>query len=195
MKKHGALVTLLLLAVVLAGAFVGRNLLAQHQYAQVAEESTGAPSTQTESVGDEVVLLADHDAMVYTDLGESMTLSSIADGKPLVINFWATWCPYCVEELPDFQRIYADYGDRVNFAFVDVADGRRERVEDAAAWLVEQGFDDLPAYYDTSMEASASFGAYALPTTAVVSAEGEVLTVTAGRIDPTLLRGALNGLV
>lgn len=191
-KRYQALVTFGVLVILLAGAFVGHDLLAARQGGPGQATAQGDGSAAAD---DDVILLADHDATVYTELGEPLRLSDIADGKPLVINFWATWCPYCVDELPDFQDIYAEYGDRVSFAFVDAADGQRERVEDAAAWLAEEGFDDLPAYYDSSQEAMVSFGAYALPTTVVVSAEGEVLTITAGRIDATLMRGALEQLV
>ena len=191
-KRFQPLVTFGVLVALLVGAFVGHNLLVARQNgsAQPTAQEVGSAAS-----GDDVLLLADHDATVYTALGDSLRLSEIADGKPLVINFWATWCPYCVDELPDFQDIYAEYCDRVSFAFVDAADGQRERVDDAAAWLVEEGFDDLPAYYDSSQEAMVSFGAYALPTTVVVSAEGEILTITAGRIDATLMRGALEQLV
>ena len=193
MRRYGALAAFLALVVVLGVAFVGHDALLARREAVApgsADEAQVAGGAQ-----DDVLLLADHDATVYTDLGEPLRLSDIAGGRPLVVNFWATWCPYCVDELPDFQRICADYDDRVSFAFVDVADGERERAEDAAAWLADQGFADLPAYYDTSLEASTSFGAYALPTTVVVSADGEILTITTGRVDAALLRGALEQLV
>lgn len=124
-----------------------------------------------------------------------MLLSVIADGRPLVINFWATWCPYCVDEMPDLQELYAEYADRVSFAFVDAADGKRERVEDAAAWLEEQGLADLPAYYDTSFEAQTSLGIYSYPTTVIVAADGEILTISPGRIDKESMRGALEYVV
>ena len=192
-KRIAPLVILLILAAVLGGAFVAHDLLAK-RYAPTepldADQAQGANAAS----GD-IILLADHDATVYTDLGEPLKLSTIADGKPLVINFWATWCPYCVDELPDFQDIVEEYGDRVNFAFVDVADGQRERAEDAQAWLVDNGFDDLPDYYDTSLEASTTFGVFSYPTTVVVSADGEILTISAGRIDPILMRGSLEQLV
>ena len=192
-KRIAPLVILVILAAVLGGAFVAHDLLAKrHAPAEPldADQAQGANAAT-----DDAILLADHDATVYTDLGEPLKLSSIADGKPLVINFWATWCPYCVDELPDFQDIVADYGDKVNFAFVDVADGQRERAEDAQAWLADNGFDDLPDYYDTDLEASTAFGVYSYPTTVVVSADGEILTISAGRIDPILMRGSLEQLV
>ena len=156
-----------------------------------SEQSTGAEAT----AASDALWLADHDATVYTDLGEPMLLSVIADGRPLVVNFWATWCPYCVDEMPDLQELYREYGDRVSFAFVDAADGRRERVEDAAAWLVEQGLEDLPAYYDTLFEAQTSLGIYSYPTTVIVAANGEILTISPGRIDKDSMRGALEYVV
>ena len=53
----------------------------------------------------------------------------------------------------------------------------------------------LPDYYDTDLEASTAFGVYSYPTTVVVSADGEILTISAGRIDPILMRGSLEQLV
>ena len=191
-RRFGPFVVLAVLVAVLGVAYVGHDLLAKRQTSTVSVETS---QTEGAAGANETFMLADYDATVYTDLDEPLKLTSIADGKPLVINFWATWCPYCVDELPDFQQIVSDYGDRVNFAFVDVADGQRERAEDAQAWLADNGFDDLPDYYDTSLEASTTFGVYSYPTTVVVSADGEILTVSPGRIDPVLLRGSLEKLV
>lgn len=193
MRKWSALITFGLLAVVLAVGFVGRDLLERRQASELAAQEASEPAES--DAADDAIMLADHDTTVYTDLGEPISFADIANGRPMVINFWATWCPYCVDELPDFQKIVADYGDRVAFAFVDVADGQRERADDARQWLIDNGFDDLPDYYDRNMAAATSFGVYAYPTTVIVSAEGEVLTISAGRIDAALLRGTLNQLV
>lgn len=137
--------------------------------------------------------LKDMDASVYTEQGESLMLADIAAGKPLVVNFWATWCPYCVEEMPDFQEIVRDYGDRIAFAFVDAGDGQPDMAARDSVWLAEQGLD-LPVYYDNDGTASSSFHAWSLPTTAVISSEGEVLALGAGMIDPTALRAFLDTL-
>jgi len=190
-NKRGTLVAAALLVAVLVCGGLGYRMLA----ARVEPEP--APIEQAEATDDagEAPLLADHDATVYTVDGEAVTLTRIADGRPLVINFWATWCPYCVEELPDFQEIVADYSGRVSFCFLDVTDGSRETVELAAAFLEENGYSDLPAYYDTDLAASIEYGASSLPTTVVVNGDGEIIAISAGMIDPVLLRGALDQMV
>ena len=138
---------------------------------------------------------ANHGATVYTESGEPRTIAELANSKPLVVNIWATWCPYCVEEMPDFKEIYNEYKDRVSFAFIDSADGQRETVEEAAEWLRENDLAELPAYYDTNDEAAMLFGAYSLPTTAIVSADGRLVSSSAGIIDPEQLRATLDTLV
>lgn len=199
-NKRGILITALLLVVLLgAGPFVYRSLasrIAPAEPAATAETTEAAEDTATaDDAAEQRFLLADYDATVYTEDGDAVTLTQLADGRPLVINFWATWCPYCVEELPDFQQIVADYGDDVSFAFVDATDGGRETVEVASEYLVENGFTDLPAYYDTNLDAQIMYGVRSLPTTVVVSADGEIIGISAGRIDPAMLRGVLEQLV
>ena len=87
------------------------------------------------------------------------------------------------------------FSGRVSFAFVDCADGKRETVDKAAAWLADNGFAELPAYYDVESEAQYLYRVTSLPTTVVVSASGEVMTVSPGTIDPDTLRSALDSLL
>ena len=164
-----------------------------------ATEATGTagPAVATENDGgtDDADQPENHGPTVYTEDGSPKTLLELADSKPLVINIWATWCPYCVQEMPDFKELYQEYGDRVSFAFVNATDGRRETVEGAATWLRDNDFAELPAYYDTSYEASAAFGARTLPTTAIISAEGQLISSAPGAIDPTQMRAVLDELL
>jgi thiol-disulfide isomerase/thioredoxin len=196
------------MAAVLVLGFVGYRALSSGRVASdvTVRDGAGDAGPSSSSTADEqpdaqgttdldAPMLKDYDATVYTDANEAVTLSQIADGEPLVMNFWATWCPYCVQEMPDFQQLYAEYGDRVSFAFIDVTDGSRETFDAAKSWLSENGLDDLPAYYDLDLDASAKFGARALPTTVVVSAEGQILGAASGRIDPERMRTTLDSLV
>lgn len=186
MKKRarGAIIAGIVLAVVLVAAVVGYQTLAPAR--RLAKDNP-----QTTTATQEAARLADYDATVYDKNDQTTSLTQIANGRPMVINFWATWCPYCVREMPDFAQIVEEYGDRVAFAFVDCVDGSRERVQTTEEWLDENGYADLPVYYDTDREACAAFGARSLPTTVVVSADGQILSAEPGAIDPTLLRATL----
>lgn len=195
-QKRGAIVASLLLVAVLALAFVGYGLLSNRRERETESSSTVAAQSVDSTNQQEVEpLLSDYDATVYTREGEPVRLSAIADGRPLVINFWATWCPYCLKEMPDYQQLVAEYGDEVSFAFVDQNDGKRETISVAEAWLEENGYTDLPVFYDTDLEASYSFGAQALPTTVLVSADGTIVSASAGAINLEAMRAALDELV
>ncbi|MBQ6394761.1 MAG: TlpA family protein disulfide reductase, partial [Atopobiaceae bacterium] len=86
------------------------------------------------------------------------------------------------------------YSDRVSFAFVDATDGKRETAEYASRWLRNNGYS-FPGYYDADGEAMYTYGIAGLPTTVVVSGEGEIITVSSGMIDPIALRKLLDSLV
>lgn len=174
----------------LAGQAGGNNtpLVSSHNGGASAAASS---STTASSHSSNAIWLADYDATVFNEYGDATTLTKIADGKPLVINFWATWCTYCVREMPDYQELYDEYGDRVSFAFVDCVYGTRETADKAAAWLYENEYN-LPAYYDNNLSAQSLFGITSIPTTVIVSADGEILTITTGQIDPDRMREALD---
>ena len=202
-SKRGVLIAGIALVLVLAGGAAAYGLLAGRQ-GDVASSATQSASSATDSGasaqgtsasgatdGKGAPQLADYDATVYTPDGEEVKLSQIADGKPLVINFWATWCPYCVKEFPDYKTLISEFGDSVSFAFVDAPGSKGETVEKAQEWLVQNGYEDFPAYYDNDLEASVNFGARSLPTTVVVAANGEIQGASAGAIDLQRMRNAL----
>lgn len=195
--KKGVVIAIAALVVVLVAGFAAYQLLIGQAGGRAALQAQpgAAAGAGAGAGGSEAPYLADYDATVYTIEEAPVALTQIADGRPLVMNFWATWCPYCIQEMDDYQAIYDDYKDRVSFAFIDCADGVREKPYDAALWLVDNGYDDLPAYYDTTQEAMYAFGASALPTTVVVAADGEIMTISAGAIDPSLMRSALDSLL
>ena len=120
--------------------------------------------------------------------GREVKLSDFR-GKPTVVNFWATWCGYCKQEMPDFEEVYLEMGDEVNFLMVNMTDGRRETVEKASTYIADSGYT-FPVYYDTQMEAMFTYGAYSLPVTYFFDAEGYGIAQGTGALDKdTLLRG------
>ena len=190
---HVALAALLAFALVGCGAVQNESLFAQEESAEITQEAEGVEGSGDESA--EVPMLSDFDAVVYTEDNKQAALTEIANGKPLVINYWATWCPYCVEELPDFLDVYRDYQDKVPFAFVDCTDSNNETVENVTQWLFDNELYELPVYYDLEKNAQNAHGVYAYPTTLVVSGDGTITTIVSGTIDSAELRAELDAVL
>ena len=135
-----------------------------------SQSSSGSTSAQSSQEDGEPELTLAPDFTVYDKEGNEVHLSDFV-GKPIVLNFWASWCSPCKSEMPDFNQAYLDYGDEVNFLMVNMTDGSRETVESASAFIEEQGYE-FPVFYDTDYDAALTYGAYALPTTYFIDAEG-----------------------
>lgn len=92
--------------------------------------------------------------------GNVVKLSDYTD-KPIVINFWATWCGYCDMEMPDFEKMYKKYGDRVNFLMVNAGDTSMRTIQN---YISENGYT-FPVFYDAFDEAASAYDAGGFPTT------------------------------
>lgn len=117
--------------------------------------------------------------------GNEVHLSDLK-GKPIVINFWASWCYYCNEEMPDFEEMYKIYGDDVQFMMVDQANGLRETVATGKKYIENNGFT-FPVYFDTEYSASNAYGVSGIPATFFIDADGNVVSQANGMLD----RGSL----
>lgn len=130
------------------------------------------------------------DFTVYDAEGHAVKLSDFL-GKPVVLNFWASWCPPCKSEMPHFNEIYAEVKEDVVFMMVDLTDGSRETQERGQAYVDEQGFT-FPIYFDLKLDASNKYGIASIPTTIFIDAEGYAVTGYQGAIDADTLRAAID---
>ncbi len=106
--------------------------------------------------------------------GEVTSLPALA-GDPLVVNFFASWCPPCVAEMPDFQRVHLDRGDDVRFVGIATQDG-----ETAARALVEQTGVTYDLAWDPEGALFRDFEVVAMPSTFFVDADGAIVHRHAG---------------
>ena len=151
-----------------------------------APEGTSAP-TDTPADGEtegEAVNKAP-DFTVLDGEGNSVKLSDFF-GKPIVLNFWASWCPPCKAELPDFEDAYKKYDGEVVFLMVNMTDNQMETVEVAKDFVKTHGYT-FPVYYDVNYQAATVYGIRSIPQTYFINAEGEAVASATGMISAAQL--------
>lgn len=105
----------------------------------------------------------------YSLDGEELTFEDFK-GKPIVLNLWASWCPPCRDEMPNFEEMYKLYGDDVQFIIMNMQDGNKETPESALYFINNNNYD-LPFYFDTDQDIFYNFGAMVLPMTYFISSD------------------------
>lgn len=132
------------------------------------------------------------DFTVYDADGKPVKLSDMK-GKPVVLNFWASWCPPCKAEMPDFDAVCKEYEGKVIFMMVNLTDGERETVESARNFIHMMEYS-FPVYYDTDMEASNTYGIQSIPTTFFIDADGALVAYGSGALSENELRRGISML-
>lgn len=99
-------------------------------------------------------------------------------GTPVVLNFWASWCPACVAELPAFQEVASDLDGQVQFIGMNMQEVDRG----AATALIEDAGVTYPLADDPDGALFQSFAGIGMPTTVLIDADGTVATVHAGAL-------------
>lgn len=194
-KKLG--LTVLLLCGVIAAAYfgykvLGGNYLTDNLQPVSSSQAGGASSSQGEQPNEgseaEKPVRTPAPNFTMTDLeGNTVALDSLK-GKPTVLNFWASWCGYCVEEMPDFDTVYKELGDEVTFVMLNVTDGVRETREKGEKHYAEKGYS-FPVYFDDQgTQGTNTYGVTGFPTTYFIDRNGNLAAYAGGMIDEEALR-------
>ena len=155
------------------------------------DQGTGSDSGSTNqsgsNSGNQNLPLAP-DFTVYDRDGNPVKLSDFR-GKPVVLNFWASWCGPCKSEMPDFNQTYLEIGDEVQFLMVNLTDGSYETLASATSFIDGKGYS-FPVFYDTSSSAANAYSVYSIPATFFIDAEGHLVAHASGAISAdTLMQG------
>ena len=189
-NKKGLLVIVLIFVALMVGATVlYNNLGASLAPSQLATQPAATEPAATEVPGQtQPEPQPVPDFVVYDLEGNEVHLTDFF-GKPIVLNFWASWCGPCKSEMPDFNEVYQELGEEVQFLMINMTDGGRETVEIASDFVAQQGYT-FPVFYDTVQHAATTYGVYSLPTTLFIDAEGYLVAYAPGAIpQESLLQG------
>lgn len=133
------------------------------------------------------------DFTVYDNENKEVSLSYLK-GTPVIVNFWATWCGYCMDELPAFDHMAEKYGNHAKFMMVDLVDGSRETMETASSFIKEQGYT-FPVYYDSDQSAAYTYGLNSIPVTLFIDADGNLFYTQIGAMDEKTLEKNIMALL
>ncbi len=162
MEKKKLLFLVALLALVLVVAYIGYDKLSGDGPAVDVPVTDGGESKYMAP-----------DFIVYDMNGNTVALSDMR-GKPVVINFWATWCNPCLSELGYFEEMYKKYGDSINFMMIDMTDGIQDTEAKVKAFVKDKGYT-FPVYLDTKQYAAYTYSVSSIPMTLFINEKGEIV--------------------
>lgn len=117
-----------------------------------------------------------------------MTLAQYSAGKPMVINFWASWCESCIQEMPGLQQVYKASAGQVSFLGLDLLGVQGEIASYATQFARQRAVTYPLAYDDQALLYSRVVRRFLPPTTAFVKADGTLVDVHIGELTPADLR-------
>lgn len=130
------------------------------------------------------------DFTVVNNEGEEVSISEFK-GKKVIINFWASWCPPCVEEMPEFQLLHDELDpEETVLLAINLTDGQRETKTLANNFLAENNLD-MNVLYDTQGNAFYEFNVSSIPQTFFLDEEGTVQYSILGMTNKTVLDAVL----
>ena len=204
MKKSNLWVAIIVFVALMAAAvWAYQYLTANYRAPQLpssssstieSSQSSGSEEASSESSSSEPEQIEAPDFAVEDANGNSVSLSDYK-GKIVVVNFWASWCPPCKGELPDFNQVRTEYDEQeVVFLMVDMTDGVRETKEKALQFVEDNEYD-FNLLFDIDSDAAYTYGISSIPSTVFVDADGMISAGYVGAISADTLRNEVDALL
>lgn len=149
-----------------------------------------APVKQEAAIENEIGITVGKTVPVFTLKnmdGKEVTVGK--SGKVTIINFWATWCPPCREEMPELEKFAVKHQQTVNFYALNI-----QEPGDKVADFLKQNKYTMPVLLDSEGVVGKTFRISAIPTTIVVDKNGVIKYRKSGGVTMSELEGVINGL-
>ncbi|MBP1924693.1 peroxiredoxin [Sedimentibacter acidaminivorans] len=137
--------------------------------------STDSGSTNTNDTENKIIMAPDFE---LKSLDGTITKLSDLKGKNVIINFWATWCDFCIAEMPDLQKLQDEYKDEDLLILAVNVGETKEEVEK----FIEENNLNLTILLDKDGVVSNSYGVSSFPSTLAVNKDGEVVVGHVGML-------------
>ena len=192
-------ITLAISAIVTVGCFIGLYFLyngLKEDYKEKEPQTTSVTEISTiieeENPATEKTLfypqdvISAYDFVAYDMNGNEVRLSDCY-GKPIVLNFWSTWCNHCKIELPLFEKAYKENPD-ITFIMINItASDRKDLVEN----LINKNGYTFTVWLDENGEAMEDYRVSSIPATYFIDKNGNIVNHTVGEMDEETLEKRL----
>ncbi|MCH4179710.1 MAG: TlpA family protein disulfide reductase [Megasphaera sp.] len=118
--------------------------------------------------------------------GKTISLASLYQDKPVYVNFWATWCPPCVKEMPAVNAMHDKYGDKINFAAVSVD----EQFADAKTFMTDRQLS-VPLYTGDLQQLFQAYQINGIPVSLLIDKGGKIIFYQVGMMNEQQLEAFL----
>ena len=128
--------------------------------------------------------------------GDEVDISQVfRHGKPVILNFWAGLCPPCRAEMPGFQRVYDDLGDRYVMVGVDIGPFMALGSHDDARRFLKDFDIRYPTAYAVNSSPVRDYNVQSMPTTVFLTPDGQIFDKRIGFLPEDQLRSKLQDLL
>lgn len=118
---------------------------------------------------------------IFQDINDKeMSIDPYLGQSVMIINFWATWCPPCVKEMPGLEKLAATL-DKNKYRVITIA--VQNEKADITGFFKRQNITHLPTYMDPKMTGGRYFGLRGLPSTVIINSGGHIVGMVQGELD------------
>ena len=198
MKKYLALILLAVSAVVVTSCGSATKAPGEEQTSKPQGEEQEVPKVEEKPVEDKPEEVGVYPGMLAPELilkdrdNNEVKLSDYA-GKIVFLNFWATTCPFCVDEMPDLETFYQNHKDDSDIVLLGVnmtKTWEKKSKDKLVEWLDGEGIT-FPTVYDVDGVEAERWMAHSLPVTYIIDKEGRSLGALMGKTSLDTFEGVL----